>query len=377
VTPCIGIDARAALGEPTGVGRYVRNLVRHLSRVGGEERFVLYVDRPGDPVLMERPENVSERLLRLPAGQNYFTWLQLRLPPSLWRRPVDLFHYPFYTLPLWHPCPSVVTIHDVTFERFPHWFSRRSRLATRRFARHAARHAEAILTVSEASRRDIVDCYGIDRSRVHVVYPGVEEGWDAPGDPPGAAVAGELGVDGPYVLHVGSIHTRRNLPLLLRAVARARRGGAELRLLLAGRVEYPYPDVGAWIRAAGMEDACVHVGYVPEGKLRALFRGASVVALPSLYEGFGFPAIEAMALGTPVVAANASCFPEVLGDAAQLVDPQDEEGWAEALRRAAAPGEEREEWRRRGRARAARFSWDRAARQTLSVYRQVLGRQHD
>lgn len=370
----IGIDARSALGQPTGVGRYVRNLARHLSRVATDERFLLYVDRRSEPVLSEPRGNVAERLLRLPGGRNYFTWLQLRLPPSLWRRPVDLFHYPFYTLPLWHPCPSVVTIHDVTFERFPHWFSRRSRLATRRFARHAARNAEAILTVSETSRRDIIACYGIDSARVHVVYPAVEEGWDAQAGPHGATVARHLGVEGPFVLHVGSIHTRRNLPLLLRAVARARGRGSALRLILAGRVEFPYPDVAAMIRAAGMDGACVHVGYVAEADLRALYRAAAVVALPSLYEGFGFPAVEAMALGTPVVAANASCFPEVLGDAALLVDPQDEEGWAEALIRVTAPGPERDEWRRRGRARAATFSWDRAARETLAVYRRVLGR---
>jgi glycosyltransferase involved in cell wall biosynthesis len=373
VSASIGIDARSALGQPTGVGRYVRNLARHLSRVATGERFLLYVDRRADPVLAERPGNVSERLLRLPGGRDYFTWLQLRLPPSLWRRPVDLFHYPFYTLPLWHPCPSVVTIHDVTFERFPQWFSRRSQLATRRFARHAARRAEAILTVSETSRRDIVDCYGIDRARVHVVYPAVEEGWDAPAAARDGAIGGDLGLEGPFALHVGSIHTRRNLPLLLRALARARRMGSPLALVLAGRVEFPYPDVGEMVRAAGMEGACVHVGYVPEADLKALYRAASVVALPSLYEGFGFPAVEAMALGTPVVASDASCFPEVLGDAAILVDPQDEEGWAEALLRITAPGAEREEWRRRGRAHAAAFSWDRAARETLAVYRRVLG----
>jgi glycosyltransferase involved in cell wall biosynthesis len=373
VSAVIGIDARAALGQPTGVGRYVRNLVRHLLRIDPEDRFLLFADRPGGERLGGAAPNVAARVLRLPFAANAFTWLQLRLPPSLWRRPVDLFHYPFYTLPLWHPGPSVVTIHDVTFERHPEWFSRRSHLATRRFARFAARHAQAILTVSETSRCDLVDCYGVDPARIAVVYPAVEEGWDEAPAPSGEEVARRLGLEGPFLLHVGSIHTRRNVPLLLRAAARMRRRGDRIGVVLAGRVEYPYPDVSAMIRDSGMGGAAVHVGYVPEADLRALYRAARVVALPSLYEGFGLPGIEAMACGTPVVAARASCFPEVLGDAALLVDPHDEGGWAEALARAAAAGPERDEMVSRGRAHAARYSWDRAARETLGVYRRVLG----
>jgi glycosyltransferase involved in cell wall biosynthesis len=369
----IGIDFRPALGQSAGVGRYVRNLVRHMLDLEVEEHFVLFVDRRGeeDALPLDRP-NVSRRTLTLPAGQNYFTWLQLRLPPSLWRRPVDLFHFPFYTMPLLSVGPAVVTIHDLTFELHPEWFSRRSRVSTRRFARFAARHATAILTVSHWSKKDLVEIYGLDPERVHVIYPAVGEWNDQGGEMPQGPVAARLGVAGPFVLHVGSIHTRRNLPRLLRAVARLRGAGEDLSVVLVGKVEYPYPDVHEMIREAGMAGAAVHAGYLPDGDLRALVQEAQLMAVPSLYEGFGLPGVEAMALGTPVVASNTSCFPEVLGDGALLVDPLDEEALADAIRRAATEGGERDALRARGRARAARYSWRRTAQETLAVYRAVL-----
>ena len=375
MTSTIGIDFRSALGQATGVGRYVRNLVRHMLEQGTDERFVLFVDREGEEgsLPLDR-SNVSHRTLTLPALQNYFTWLQLRLPPSLWRRPVDLFHFPFYTMPLLSIGPAVVTIHDLTFELHPEWFSRRSRLSTRRFARLAARRATAILTVSEWSKKDLVEIYGVDPQRVHVIYPAVGEWNDEESRDSGESVAQRLGVPGPFVLHVGSIHTRRNLARLLRAVARLRQTGEDLAVILVGKVEYPYPDVERMICDAGMSGAAVHAGYLPDADLRALYGEARLLAVPSLYEGFGLPGVEAMALGTPVVAANTSCFPEVLGDGALLVDPLDEEALADAIRRAAQEGTEREALRERGRRRAARYSWERAAKETLAVYRTVLER---
>jgi len=375
MTSTIGIDFRSALGQATGVGRYVRNLVWHMLEQGTGEQFVLFVDREGEEgsLPLDR-SNVSRRTLTLPALQNYFTWLQLRLPPSLWRRPVDLFHFPFYTMPLLSIGPAVVTIHDLTFELHPEWFSRRSRLSTRRFARLAARRATAILTVSEWSKKDLVEIYAVDPQRVHVIYPAVGEWNDEGSRDSGESVARRLGVPGPFVLHVGSIHTRRNLARLLRAVARLRQAGEDLAVILVGKVEYPYPDVARMIRDAGMSGAAVHAGYLPDADLKALYQEARVLAVPSLYEGFGLPGVEAMALGTPVVAANTSCFPEVLGDGALLVDPLDEEAIADAIRRAAQEGTEREALRARGRRRAARYSWERTAKETLAVYRTVLER---
>ncbi len=371
VSATIGIDFRPALGQAAGVGRYVRNLVRHLAVLGTDERFVLFMDRQTEDPLGARYPNVTQRILTLPVLQNYFTWLQFRLPPSLWRRPVDLFHFPFYTMPLLSTGPSVVTIHDLTFELHPEWFSRRSRLSTRRFARFAARRATAILTVSECSKKDLVRIYGLDPQRVHVIYPAVGE-WDEQAHSSQESVAVRLGVHGAFVLHVGSIHTRRNIPRLLQAVARLRAQGEDLSVVLAGKVEYPYPDVERMIRESGLEGAAVHAGYLPDGDLQALYREARLLAFPSLYEGFGLPAVEAMALGTPVVAANTSCFPEVLGDGALLVNPLDVEALAEGMRRANQDGTEREQLRERGRVQAAKYSWERTARETLTVYRSIL-----
>ncbi|MGD8376528.1 MAG: glycosyltransferase family 1 protein, partial [Acidobacteriota bacterium] len=220
-------------------------------------------------------------------------------------------------------------------------------------------------------RQDILECYRVDPDRVHVIHPAVDPDWIE--GPHAAGAARRLGIRGAFALHVGSIHTRRNIPRLLQAISLVRGRGAELSLVLVGRVEYPYPDVKEMIARAGLEGVAVHAGYLPESDLLGLYREARVVAYPSLYEGFGFPALEAMALGTPVVAANTSCFPEVLGDAALLVDPENVEALAEGIRRAAEDGEARRDLIRLGAERAASYSWERTARRTLEVYGAVMG----
>lgn len=292
----------------------------------------------------------------------------------LMRQRVDLLHCPFYTMPMFCPVPAVVTVHDITFDLHPEWYTRRARFAFGRFAASSARRARHVLTVSECSRRDIIRTYGVRPDRVTAVPLAPASEFAPVSDPERlAAVKSRYGLDGPYVLHVGSITPRRNIDRLLDAFAGVRREARDTKLLIAGSVESPSPPVDVAVRRRGLGDVVRVAGYVDAGDLPALYSGATVVAYPSLYEGFGLPVLEAMACGAPVLASSTSCFPEVIGDAGLMVDPEDTDAIAKGLLDLISDGGLREHFSRAGIEHAARFTWERTARGTLEVYRRVLG----
>ena len=317
--------------------------------------------------------------LPVPAGplvgrlDNVFTWTHLRLPLRLLRGSDDLLHCPFYTLPVFCPCPSVVTIHDITFDLHPEWFTTRGRVAFGGFASASARKARRVLTVSECSRRDIIAAYGVPEERVIAVPLAADPEFRPVEDPATLRhVRRKYDLGETYLLHVGSITPRRNIPRLLEAFSRVRSRAPGLMLALAGRLEEPSPPLAPEIASRGLEGAVKVAGYVDAADLPALYTAATAVVYPSLYEGFGLPVLEAMACGAPVLASNASCLPEIAGDAALLVDPQDVEAMAAGIWSLLADAPLRARLAEKGRARAAAFSWQRTARETLEVYREAL-----
>jgi glycosyltransferase involved in cell wall biosynthesis len=369
-TLTVGVDARSLVGQPTGVGRYVKNLVRAMAAADAAPTLRLYL--PAEPGPDLRAEGIQRAVLRMPPGplDNVFIWNHVRLPLHLLRRRVDLLHGTFYTLPALCPCPAVVTIHDITFDLHPEWYAPRARLAFSGFAASSARKARHVLTVSECSRRDILRAYSLPADRVTAVplapdpeFRSVED----PGELARVRAAHELGEE--YLLHVGSITPRRNLPRLLEAFASVRSRAPHLTLALAGRVEPPSLPLEGEIEKRGLRGAVRLLGYVSPADLPALYSGAAAVVYPSLYEGFGLPVLEAMACGAPVLASATSCFPEVAGDAALLVDPLDAEAMSAGIWSLLSDMPLRSTLVQRGRARAATFSWERAARETLAVYR--------
>jgi glycosyltransferase involved in cell wall biosynthesis len=371
----VGLDARPLARKPTGVGRYVLNLARALSRLDGAPDVRLYLPEQG--IAIGAP-GAREEILSTPAPlrafDNAFTWTHARLPLHLARHPVDLLHGTFYTLPALCPCPAVVTIHDITFDLHPEWFTPRARLAFSGFAASSARKARHVITVSERSRRDICARYRISPQRVTAIPLAPDPDLARVQDPDRiASVLRRHGVTGRYLLHVGAITPRRNIPRLLEAFARVRAGAGDLALVLAGPVEEPAEPLEPALARLGLEGAVRRLGYVPPDDLPALYSGALAVVYPSLYEGFGLPVVEAMACGVPVLAASTSCFPEVAGDAALLVDPEDTAALEAGLRAIAGDAGLRERLASAGRARAARFTWEATARATLEVYRQAVG----
>jgi glycosyltransferase involved in cell wall biosynthesis len=253
----------------------------------------------------------------------------------------------------------VVTIHDVYAAIEPRWFAPRAGFQLRTMQRRAAHSASAVITVSERTRADLIERYAVRPERISVVYNGIDHTRFHPAEVDPEAIAHRFGVRHPFVLCVGSLMPWRNAPRLLDAVSRLGYG-----LLFVGRDIWG-TDPTARHAAENGWDWARFAGYVPDTELPALYAAASVFAYPSLYEGFGIPPLEAMACGTPVVASTAGALPEVLGDAALLVDPYDVDELADALKAAAR---DTGNLRRRGLARAAQFSWRRAAEQTWQVY---------
>jgi len=299
-------------------------------------------------------------------------WTLVGLPRAASEARVDVLHAPAYTAPFWSPAPVVLTIHDISYERNPEWYPYRRDWLRRAFYRWSARAADHVLTCSGFSASEIAAMYALPGDRVTVVPLGVSGEFspvetDLPGELPAA-------VHAPFLLNVGDLHERRNLAVAVDAVLAARRHGGlpALSLVLVGTDRGTGDALSARAADAGAPEAVVRIGRVDEPVLRALYRRATAFIYPSRYEGFGLPVLEAMASGTPVIASNAASIPELAGDGAILLDPDDARGWTNAVIRVTTDEAIRRELGARGRARASLFTWKRTARATMDVYQTCL-----
>jgi glycosyltransferase involved in cell wall biosynthesis len=338
--PLVVVDADVLGRRRTGDETYVLNLLRELAQPAQDAGLrVAAVTRRPDLL----PAGIEAVELRTPVQELRMSWT---LPRLLRRLGAAVGHFQ-YALPLRPPCPAVVTIHDLSFERDPSLMPLRDRLVFSRVVPRAARRAARVLTVSERTRRDLVDLYGLPEEKIVVTPNGVD-----PAFGPSDTVS-----QGDFVLAVGAVEPKKNQ---LAAAEAARSAG--LRLVVAG----PVRDA-ALAEALRARDADVR-GYVPLPELVELYRRAACLVQASRYEGFGLPVLEAMASGTPVVAVPEPALREVAGDAAVWAE---EDGLADGIRRALA---ERGPLAAAGLERARRFSWAETARRTLAVYLEVLGR---
>jgi glycosyltransferase involved in cell wall biosynthesis len=362
----IAVDARLWDEPRSGIGRYTRALLAALTRLAPEEDWILYVDRPPGP---ELPAG-RVRCLRHPRRLAWSFW---HAPRDLRARPVDVFHgVTGFELPPRGPWRLVTTVHDLIPLRLPHLVPWRHRWAVRCLLGPALRRAARVIAVSEATRQEVLHRYRLPPERIRVVPEAAEPRFAPVARARQAAVHARYGLAGPYVLFVGLLEPKKNLTALLEAVARLRRQGAwgDIRLAVAGAPGWG-PDPAAVARALALDDVVAFLGPVAEADLPALYAGACAFAFPSLWEGFGLPVLEAMASGTPVVASARGALPEVAGDAALLVEPTPER-LADALGTLLGDAALRARLAEAGRARAAQFSWERTARETLAVYRDAL-----
>ena len=375
----VAIDGRAIQDHFPGIGRYVYNLTRALARLP---------ERP-DLTLLYDPTRWSSRFALgalagvelLPAPYTPFDWRSQRaIPRRLRAADVDLYHSPYYLMPYWSGRPTVVTLYDTIPLIYPQYLpSGAARRAYRWLNLLAGRRARRILAISASAAGDIARHLHIPAGRIVVTPLAADERFRPL--PDRAAVDAwrrAAGLPSIYVLYLGINKPHKNLVTLIRAWKLALERGLEAAgdspaLVLAGREDPRYPQTRRAALEAGAGSRIIFLGDVAEDDLPWLYNAATLFVYPSVYEGFGLPVLEAMACGTPVACSNTSSLPEVAGDAALLVEPLDIEGWAAALGRLLADAEQRRELARRGLAQAARFSWERTARQTLGAYHAALG----
>lgn len=297
----------------------------------------------------------------------------LLLPLEMKKTGADLFHYPSFNMPLVNPRPSVVTIHDLIYYLDPGACpGKMAHLYARLVFRKVAGSAKRILTVSEYTRKDIVEHLGVHPDKVVVTYPGVDEFYRPERDSASLErVRKRYSIDGDYILYVGNHGVNKNLHRLLKAFAvlKNRKSAA---LILAGNKDPRRQDLYNLPSVLGIEDKVRFIGKVPEEDLPALYTMAKVFVFPSLYEGFGLPPLEAMACGTPVVSSTATSLPEVVGDAGVQTDPYDPGAIAGALDKVLSSKALQSELREKGFKRAAQFSWLECAKMTVQVYREAL-----
>lgn len=372
----VGINALLLSEQPgyrrSGIGRYLDRLLVALLTALGDDELVAYAGRsisPSHPALARswRAAWVSTECPPL-----RIAWEHAALPLAARRDRLDLFHGPMTVLPRFLPCPSVVTVHDLAFLRWPEQVPARRYRYLAAGVRAATKRAARIIAVSASTKADITALLDVDPSRVAVTHLGVDARFRPPSPEARAAFREQQELDKPYVLAVGNLEPRKNLPALLRAFARL---APEVPhdLVLVGAEGWLTGEIHATLDVLRLGGRVRMTGFVGDDELPIWYGAADLFVFPSRYEGFGLPVVEAMACGTPVITSNLSSLPEVAGDAAVLVDPADDAAIADGMRRVLTDGDLAGELRRRGRGHAAGFTWERTAEQTVAVYREVAG----
>ena len=370
----IGIDYTAAVRQRAGIGRYTRELVAALLALESPHQYVLFAATGGigRQTSSVKRQASSVKFRTIPISDEWMArfWHRLRLPIPVEAitGPLDVFYSPDFLLPpTRRSTRTLLTVHDLSFLRYPEAFVPKLRRYLERLVPRSIARADVVLADSAATQADIVSLLGVPPDKVQVLYSGVH-----PCFRPEAELGerdrlqARYGIGGrPYVLSVGTVQPRKNYIRLIHAFNQLTNQPTN-QLLIAGGRGWLYQDIFAEAEKQG--DSVRLLGFVDEADLPALYRNAVLFAFPSLYEGFGLPVLEAMACGVPVVCSDASSLPEVAGDAALLVDPHDEDALAEAMARGLEETDLRREMITRGLAQAARFTWERAARQLVGMF---------
>ena len=366
----IGIDARKL--HDFGIGTYIRNLLRELAELDRQNEYVL-LTRPQDTDVVESlGENF--RALANRSGP-YSISEQVSIPLAVRRERLDLFHATHYVLPALTPSKTVVTIHDCIHLMFPDYLGHRLAYAYARASLYTAAHkSDRVFTVSEQSKRDILKFFKIRPEKIVVTPNAIDDRFKVPPSEEHVLQTRErYQLSHSYLLYVGNIKPHKNLERLIEAFHLVRsEGRSELELLIIGDEISKLQSLRRAVHKYDIHRYVRFLGYVPDKTLAVLYRLASVFVFPSLYEGFGLPPLEAMASGTPVVTSNVSSLPEVVGDAAVLVDPYHAEAIADGILAVLRSAHLREELRQRGLRRVEEYSWKRSVQRVRQVYGEVL-----
>lgn len=364
----IAIDAsRATAVQPTGTETYALRLIQALihANEGLAEPFhfrVYFRDHPATR-LFDRSDFVEQVHIPLPR-----LWTHLRLAAALWKRQHDILFVPAHTLPFLFPGKAIVTAHDLGYKHFPDAHPSRQRFYLDATTRYSQARASIVLADSHATADDLARFYGTPRHKIRVIYPGVQAEPLAARPEQIQAVRMKYQLPQRYFLFLGTLQPRKNIARLVQAFAQwqAATADSETALVLAGGRGWLFDE--GWLDGASN---LRQTGYIAEADKAPLLAGALALVFPSLHEGFGFPAVEAMHCGTPVIASSTSSLPELVGDCGILVDPLNTTDIAAAMRRISEDERLRSDLGARGRARAQRFNWSAAALQVLDAFAEL------
>ncbi len=368
----IAIEASARQRNKAGTGTYIRNLFAAMESLSPQHQFY-YLTMSGADAPVPPDGSQRGRIRRLVNGLRHMAWLQLQLPINARRVRANVLHAPAMIGPCWQPCPTVFTVLDLAILKFPETFDPLWRGYVLVNLRLALSRAEAAIAISESTRQDVIRHFSLRPDLVRVVYLGcdprfrlVESGAQR------EAALTRLGLPERFILYVGTLEPRKNVPRLLKAFhALKREKRIPHKLVVVGERGWLYDDIFQELRKLGLDQEVIFTGYVDLDDLPVIYGMSDMLVYPSLHEGFGLPPLEAMACGCPVVTSKVSSLPEVVGDAALCVDPYDVRAIAEAMAAILFHPERRMDLVHRGLERAKLFSWERAAAETLDIYQQI------
>jgi len=362
------VDIQSAVAQPAGVGRYTRQLIRHLSLTANQHQLSLfYFDFKRVGITFDTPNATLLPMRWLPGRLVQTSWKMLNWPPfEQLAGPADVYHFPNFIAPPLRAARAVVTIHDLGFLRFPEFTEDRNCAYLSARIGNTVRRAAAIITVSRFTAQELQELLNVNPDRIFPIHSGMAETFSRPSQEKINAVLHKFGLDRPYLLSVGTIEPRKNYPFLVEIFEHL--ASFDGYLVIVGSLGWKYDPILERIRHSPAAQRIRLVNYADDSVLPALYAGAELLAMPSFYEGFGFPPLEAMACGTPVVSSRAGSLGEILDQAALLLDGFDREQWLHAIESVLTDSHLRQTLIAAGRQHTKRFSWIETATQTWGVY---------
>ena len=368
----VGINAHLLSGEAgyrrAGIHQYIAQVLRHLPWEEGEPTYIVFTQQKN--LFADKPE-ITAVSSRLSTEKRLFRiwWEQVVWPWQLKRHGIELLHSMAFVMPLLTTCPAVITVYDLSFLHFPERFPALQRFYLSSQTRRSCQRARRIITISESSRQDVHRFFGIPLSRIDVVVPGVDSVYEPLPQAEVTAFRQKHNLDR-FILHVGTLQPRKNIAVLIQALAQL--DVPKVKLVLVGGKGWLYDDIFNLVQTLGLRDRVVFTGYVPDEELPLWYNAAELLVFPSVYEGFGLPVVEAMACGTPVIASNSSSIPEAVGQAGLLFEPNDVETLVNQMTVVLTDETLQNKLRQQGLEHAQSFSWERAGRETAVVYHRAM-----
>lgn len=360
-----------------GVSKYTELLIKHLAQIDSSHEYFIYWGNGTPPQDWAALPNQKLRASRFPTEKPAvrIAWEQFLAPGVLLKDRPALLHCPVNVVPLAATCPTVLTIHDLGFIRFPDRYKAAKRFYLHTMTTLSAKRATHIITPSESVRREVIELLKVKPEKVTAIPEAAAPHFRPLPAEQVAAWRESKNLPANFVLYVGTLEPRKNLPLLIKAFAnwckKNPSEAADTKLVLGGGKGWLYEEIFRLVAELGLEPVTLFPGYIPENELPLWYNSATCVVYPSVYEGFGLPPLEAMACGCPVITSNTSSLPEVVGDAGLMVSPDDVAGLVAALQLLLTDAATRQRYAQAGLARANEFSWQKAASRTLEIYKQV------